>query len=103
MLKKVSFAVTILGIGILLGMLVLPAREMEDLQSARDNEKVFLEGKVEGEKDFGDFRILKIKGIDIYCSCSESYLGKDVYVEGFVEEFNGKRQIRVLRIVEILH
>ena len=101
MLKKISFAIAILGIGVLLGMLALPAKELKALNETFENEKVFLEGKVESERDFGDFKILNINGVDVYCSCSESYLGKEVYAEGFVDEFDGKKQVRVLKIREL--
>jgi len=100
MLKKVSFAFAILGIGVLLGMLALPAKEFGSIDDLRENEKVFVEGKVENEKDFGDFKILKVNGTEIYCSCKDSYLGEEVYVEGYVDEFDGKKQIRVLKIRE---
>ena len=34
------------------------------------------------------------------CEDEESYLGKEVEIIGLVEEFNDKKQVRVLRIVE---
>ncbi len=100
MLKKISFAIAILGIGFLLGMLVWPAEELGDISGTLANEKVFLEGEVDSERGYVEFRILKIKGIDVYCECDGNYLGKEVYVEGYVSEFDEKKRLNVLRIVE---
>jgi len=107
MLRKYAFIVSILGIAVLLGLLILSPRELgslEELDNIEINEKVVLEGKVESERDFGDFKVLSIRGIEIVCECGGeddgSYLNKEVKIIGLVEEFRDKRQVRVLRIVE---
>lgn len=105
MLRKYAFIVAILGIAVLLGLLILSPKELDssdELDSMEINEKVVLEGKVESERDFGDFRILSVNSIEIVCECGdeESYLDKKVKIIGLVEEFNEKKQVRVLRIIE---
>ena len=106
MLKKLAFIIAILGIAVLLGMLILPAGELKNLEEMEFNDKVIFEGKVESERDFGDFKIWKLSTItsgaemdfDVVCNCEESYLGRKVKIVGLVSEFNGEKQIRVLRI-----
>jgi len=104
MLRKYAFIVAILGIAVLLGLLILSPKELDssdELDSMEINEKVVLEGKVESERDFGGFRIMGIEGKDfkVICECEESYLDKEVEILGLVEEFNDKKQVRVLRIL----
>jgi len=108
MLRKYAFIVAILGIAVLLGLLILSPRELgslDELDSIGINEKVVLEGKVESEREFGDFKVLSVRGIEIVCECGgeddESYLDKEVKIIGLVEEFNDRKQVRVLRISEV--
>jgi len=100
MLRKLSFIIAILGIGVLLGLLLSPAEEIESLEELEINERVVFSGKVESEKDFGGFKIWKIRGfeMDVVCDCEESYLNEEIEIEGIVDEFNGKKQVRVLVI-----
>jgi hypothetical protein len=106
MLRKVSLIITFAGLSVLLGMLILPAEEIvgerAGLTEREINEKVVFSGKVESEKNFGDFKIWELSEVDfdVVCDCKESYLGEEIEIEGIVGEFNGQRQVRVLRIFE---
>ena len=109
LLKKISFIISVMGIGVLLGFLLLPAKEItaEDLSNELNkfeiNEKISFTGRVDSERVIEqDFRILKLENFDfdIVCECEESYLDKEVKIEGRVEEYNGEKQIRVFRIAE---
>jgi len=102
-MKKYAFIIAILGIAILLGLLALGPKEIgssDDFEAMEINEKIIFKGMVIDEKDFVDFRILKLQGKDfeVICDCVESYIDKEVEIVGVVDEFNGKRQVRVLRI-----
>ena len=110
MLRKYAFIVAILGIAFLLGLLILSPKELgslDELDSMEINEKVMLKGKVGSERDFGDFRIWKLSVIEgdteidfeVICDCKESYLGREIEIVGLVSEFNGERQVRVLRVL----
>ena len=105
MLRKISFILASLGIAFLLALLIIPGEELgdRDIDNMMVNEKVFLEGKVESERDFGNFKIWKINGKDfeVVCDCEESYLNKEVQIIGLVDEFNEEKQVRVLEITEI--
>ena len=105
MLKKISFIIVIIGIALLLSLLILSPKEVnvEDIENLTLNKKVFFRGKVEHERDFGNFKIWQINEIEVVCDCNESYLNKEVEITGLVSEFEGKTQVRVLRLVEMLN
>lgn len=97
MFRKVSFIVAFLGISFLLS-LSNSFIELTDFENSKLNQKVVFSGIVKNQKVIGNFRILKIGEIEFICECVENYLGKKIKIFGFVEEYNGKRQIRVLGI-----
>lgn len=101
-MRRFAFVVAFLGIFVLLGLLVfLPPKEIKslgDLQDLRVNQKVFLTGKVESEKQFGDFNIMHVEGVEVVCECKRSYIDKDLEILGAVSEYEGKKQVSVLRI-----
>jgi hypothetical protein len=102
-MKKYVFIISILGISVLLILLIFFPKEIEkrSIEDMEINEKIIFEGKIENERNFGDFRILNIDGLDIICDCKESYLGKHVEIVGLIDEYNGNKQIKVLKIAEI--
>jgi len=102
MLRKVSFILVIVGLMILLIFLNLNVKDIknyEDLKSLNINQKVSLEGFVSNERVAGSLKIFTINGIDVVCECSENYKGTEVRVVGLVSEFNSKRQVMVLEII----
>lgn len=101
-MRKLSFVLTILGISILLVMLNFSGKKVESLEGLELNEKVIVSGEILKERDFGDFKIFNMGEIEVYCNCKESYLGKEVLIEGLVAEFDGEKQVKVLKI-KILH
>jgi hypothetical protein len=100
-LRKVSFIIAFIGVCILLVFFTLPSKEFGNLEELRDNEKVTLTGKVVSERDFEDFRIFSLNRyeIDLVCDGCESYFGEDVRVLGVINEYEGKKQVRVLEII----
>ena len=100
-LRKIAFIITIAGVAVLLMFLLAKPKEVssfEDIKTTEINEKVLVKGKIESQRDFGNFKILEINGIEAICNCKESFLDKEVEIVGLVEEFNGKRQVRILRV-----
>lgn len=73
----------------------------ETLDSFEINTKVELDGKVERERVFEDFKVLVVEGIEIICDCEEYYLGKQIKIIGLIDEYNGKKQIKALTIEEV--
>ena len=103
-LRKLGFILAVIGIAILLSLLLFKPKEISSIENINNltiNSKVLLKGLVESERDFGNFKIWGIKGIEVVCDCKESYLDKEVEVIGVVEEFNDKKQVRVLKVFEV--
>tara|TARA_Y100000310_G_C20650710_1_gene799270 strand:- start:62 stop:370 length:309 start_codon:yes stop_codon:yes gene_type:complete len=98
MIRGVSFIMVILGLVFLLVLFVSEAKVIEDIRNLEINTKVVLEGVVDGERLLGNFNILNINGIDVVCECRESYKGSEIIVEGVIEEYDNKKQVRVLEI-----
>jgi DNA/RNA endonuclease YhcR with UshA esterase domain len=100
-MRKYAFILAIVGISVLLGMLILSPMEIsnvEELKNLEINSKVSIIGNVEDERNFGDFKILKVRGVELVCDCVNSYLGKELEIVGLVAVFEGEKQIRVLRL-----
>ncbi len=100
-MRRISFIFMILGLLFLFYILIFEETKIEtfeELKNLEINSKVILKGVVEEEKNFGTFKILKIKEIDVICNCLGSYLEKEIVVEGVVSEYLGKKQIKVLSI-----
>ena len=58
-----------------------------------------LTGKVDSERDFDGFKIMNVSGIEVVCNCGKKiYFGEEVEVIGLVEEYEWKKQVRVLEI-----
>ncbi len=100
MMKEVALCLSILGIFLLLFLLSSEPKEIGDLNNTLINQKVIIEGIVDKERTAGELVIMVINGIEVVCSCEESYMGKSVSLVGVVSEFNGKKQVKVLRIKE---
>lgn len=112
MLGKTSFIIAVSGVSILLGLLIWPnyepVRSPEELEDLEINNRVFIEGHVERERVIGEsFRILGIvregfEAVSVVCECGESYMDDGVEVRGIIEEYEGRKQVRVLEIVRAI-
>lgn len=104
-MRRHAFIVAVFGILILLVLLFeLPAKEIfsvKDLGDLKVNQKVVLRGVVEGERVFGDFKVLKVKGVEVTCDCPANfkYLDENVEIFGIIGEYNGRKQVKVLKII----
>ena len=97
-LKKISFTIGVIGIAMLVILLNSSPKEVKSIANEKINQKVTIQGKVLSERQFNDFSILQIEGIEAICECKNPYLNKEVRVIGLVEEYQGKRQIKILEI-----
>ena len=106
MLRKVSFIVAVFGVGFLAWQLVLPMHvfipeSSEDIlhRTVINNHFVRLEGEVTSQIDKGDIQLLGVRGyedITFVCGCNGDLKGDHVYLEGYVSEFLGEKQVTVL-------
>lgn len=103
-MRKWAFIVFILGMFVLILLMVfLPVRKIEtfeELNKFEVNQKISLTGRVVEERVISlNRKILTLENeIQLVCDCSESFDGKEVNVFGLVSEYDGKRQVEVLRI-----
>ena len=77
---------------------IVSISSVDELDELELKTRVFISGVVDGEREFGEFRILEVNGVTLTCECPGKYLGKDINVMGIVGEFNGKKQVNVLRM-----
>ena len=78
-------------------------KNLENLKKLIVNEKVSVEGLVVEERFIYENTILvKLDNeVEIICEC-DSFLNKNIRVEGVIEEFENKKQVRALK-VEVLN
>jgi len=103
-MRRFAFIVAIVGLFVFALLLNFGGKEMknyEDLEKLEVNQRVSVSGKVIDERVvFGNERVLMLNnGIEMICECDRSYKGSVVEVEGVVEEYKEKRQVRVLKII----
>ena len=103
-MRRFAFVIAIVGLFLLALLLNQKPKEVSDYEGLRNfeiNSKVIVEGRVVSEKLIYDGnKILTLdNGLELICECSENFKGKIVEVVGIVEEYNDKKQIRVLRLL----
>lgn len=93
---KLSLVFTLVGLFVLS---VLFLRIYEYNSGAVVGTRVNFEGLVESQNDRNGASYLESGDVTLICDCGfMSYVGKQVSVEGLVQEYQGRRQIRVLSI-----
>src|SRR3989338_9555344 len=103
-MRQWAFVISIVGMFVLILLFLRSGVVVEDYEGLSDlevNTKVVFSGKVISERVLsgGKTRIMEIeKNITAVCDCDRGFKGKNVKIEGIVEEFNGEKQVRVLRI-----
>jgi len=102
-MRRFAFVIAITGLFFLLVMINIGAKEIfsyEELYELEVNTKVVVSGRVVDERViFEGTKIFVLRGgIELICDCLVNLEGEDVNVEGIVEEYEGKKQVRVLRI-----
>jgi hypothetical protein len=108
-MRKWAFIIVILGIFAM--ALILEFERFEEISSYEDlmnlevNKKVSLSGKVVEERVlYEGTKLLKLdNGIEVVCECAGGFKDGNVLVEGFVSEYEGKKQVEILRITRTNH
>jgi len=99
-MRRWAFIIVVLGMFFLGFMLVQEGKvvsSLEELEDLEVNQKVVIEGEIiESRLLYGNTRLLKLdSGIELICECSFS---GSVKVDGIVSEYEGKKQVEVLKI-----
>lgn len=102
-MRRFAFVIAIVGLFVLFLMVnsnSVGVNSYEDLEKLEVNVKVSVEGKVvEGRVIYEGTKLFELEsGIELICECLESLVGKKITVEGIVEEYESRKQVRVLRI-----
>ena len=105
-MRRFAFVIMILGMFVLFWFMGSDGEEIEsyeDLENLEINQKVFLEGRIISERIIysGTKLIILDSGIELVCECVGNFIGEDVFVEGVVEEYKGKKQVGVLAITHV--
>jgi hypothetical protein len=98
-MRRWAFVVAILGMFVLLFFLSYGEKEVDSLEGLEINQRVLVGGTVVEERAISGGRILRLEnGIEVVCECVGSFKGREVSVIGIVSEFEGEKQVDVLRI-----
>ncbi len=101
-MRRISFIIAILGIFVLILLIWLipevKINSKDDLSGLVDNQRVRLSGFVEGERNYEGILIFYINGIKVVCSGCDSLEGREIEINGIVEEYEGKKEVEVLEI-----
>ena len=97
-MRHISLIAAILGICVLFLLLNFNAKNVDNIDNLKVKERVILEGVVDGEKIGNNYNSFDIGNVSVRCYCKDSFNGKNISVKGYVEEYNGKRYVRVLKI-----
>lgn len=103
-MRRWSFIFAIVGLLILLLLLhagkQTEINDYEGLEKLEINSKVFTSGNVVSEKIiFEKEKILVLdNGLELICFCKEKFQDKMIHAEGIVSEYEGTKQLNVLKI-----
>jgi DNA/RNA endonuclease YhcR with UshA esterase domain len=73
--------------------MMAPAHEVENLDTSLLRENVIVSGFVESERGISTGTAMNVGDIEVRYDGFDSYKGKFVRVEGYVDEFRGKRYV----------
>lgn len=102
-MRRIAFIVAVLGVVVLalfLNHKEITVESYSELEKLEVNQKVFLEGRVEGERflSSGNKLFVLDSGIEVLCSCVDSFGDSRIEVIGIVSEFNLRKQVEALEI-----
>ena len=101
-MRRFAFVIVILGMFVLVLLLskgAIGIDSYEELEKLEINERVIVSGVVVSERVIFEDRLLELdNGLELVCECEGGFKGNKVEVVGVVEEYRGRKQIRVLEL-----
>ena len=97
-MRYIALIVALAGIFLLFYIMLLPAREINNLDETSVRERVRIRGLVEKERGISTGTLLVINNMSVRCNCFATHRNKFVVVEGYVDEFRHERFIRAQSI-----
>ena len=104
-MRKLAFIISIFGIFVLVLVMFfsgeIKVEDVEDLDELEVNSKVIVDGKIVGERNFGEGVKFELdNGLFVLCdNCGVGFIGRKVEVYGAVEDVYGEKMVGVLRMV----
>ncbi len=97
----ICLVVALMGLFVLMYVMMAPAHEVEHLEESMLRENVVVRGLVESERGISTGTAMQVGDIEVRYEGFDSYKGKFVLVEGYVDEFRGRRYVVAQSIVII--
>ena len=98
-LRAITLSFAIVGLFVMSFLLFLSPKEIDTLNEDDFHKVVSFSGEVNRERITGAQHYMYVGNVSVRCSCENEYLdGKNVKIVGFVNEFDGKFYVQVLRI-----
>jgi hypothetical protein len=91
--RAMCLIVALMGLFVLMYVMMAPAREVEGLEDSVLRENVIVIGLVESERGISTGTAMIVGDIEVRYLGFDSYQGKYVRVEGYVDEFHAKRYV----------
>ena len=83
-MRKFALIISIIGIGVLLGLLFKPPKTIESLDESKDGEVVFIEGIIDEVRNLNSGSMIILNEISVFCECKNIRAGKNAKIEGVV-------------------
>jgi len=98
-MRRRAFVVALVGMLILAWFFVFDVKEVDSLDGLEVGQRVKLFGEVVREKNSYGERIFELdNGVELRCGDCAVKVGEEIFVEGVVGEFKGRRWVEVLTI-----
>lgn len=92
-MRAICLVITFMGLFVLMYVMMAPAHEVENLDGVMLRENVIVIGLVESERGISTGTAMNVGDIEVRYFGFDSYKGKFVRVEGYVDEFRGRRYV----------
>jgi len=101
-MRRFAFVIAILGMFVLVLLLnksEIEVNNYEELEGLEINERVIVNGFVVSERYIFEEVLLTLdNNLELICECVGNFEGREINAVGVVEDYKGKKQIRVLEI-----
>lgn len=91
--RAMCLVVVLMGLFVLMYVMMAPAQEVENLDDSMLRENVVVGGFVESERGISMGTAMDVGDIEVRYEGFDSYKGKFVHVEGYVDEFRGRKYV----------
>ncbi|MDO8460084.1 MAG: hypothetical protein Q7S74_03175 [Nanoarchaeota archaeon] len=103
-MRRIVLILTLLGLFVLVLLLnkqPVDIQNVDELNGLESNQRVHIVGQVISERKLSASNEILVldNGLNLFCACTISFKGKNIDSLSVIDDYNGKKEIRVLRIV----